>query len=47
MLINELAGAVALTYKWPNYIAPSNKILPSTAMELDGYTAAIVLINMH
>ncbi|MDF2475432.1 MAG: hypothetical protein K0S24_915 [Sphingobacterium sp.] len=37
MFINELVRAVALTYKWPNYIAPVNKILPSTAQEFNGY----------
>jgi len=37
LFINELVRAVALTYQWPNYIAPPNKILPSTAQELSSY----------
>ncbi|MGE8242924.1 MAG: serine hydrolase domain-containing protein, partial [Sphingobacterium sp.] len=37
LFINELVRAVALTYQWPNYIAPANKILPSTSQELSSY----------
>jgi Beta-lactamase class C and other penicillin binding proteins len=37
LFINELVRAVALTYKWPNYIAPANKILPATSQELSSY----------
>ena len=32
--INELVRAVALTYQWPNYLAPINKILPLSPREL-------------
>ncbi|MGE8293774.1 MAG: serine hydrolase, partial [Sphingobacterium sp.] len=37
LFINELVRAVALTYQWPNYITPANKILPSTSQELSSY----------
>ncbi len=33
--INELVRAVALTYQWPNYLAPINKILPLSSQELN------------
>jgi hypothetical protein len=33
--INELVRAVALTYQWPNYLAPINKILPLSPQELN------------
>ncbi|MGE8427346.1 MAG: serine hydrolase [Sphingobacterium sp.] len=33
--INELVRAVALTYQWPNYLAPINKILPPSSQELN------------
>ncbi|OOG18997.1 hypothetical protein BWD42_03310 [Sphingobacterium sp. CZ-UAM] len=37
LFVNELVRAVALTYQWSNYIAPANKILPSSAKELSSY----------
>jgi CubicO group peptidase (beta-lactamase class C family) len=36
--INELVRAVALTYHWPNYLAPINKILPLSSQELNAHS---------
>ena len=35
--ISELVRAVALTYQWPNYLAPVNKILPLRNQDLQVY----------
>lgn len=37
LFINELVRSVALTYHWPNYIAPVNKILPLDQHDLNAY----------
>lgn len=37
LFINELVRSVALTYSWPNYMAPAHKILPLTQQDLNSY----------
>lgn len=37
LFINELVRSVALVYHWPNYIAPTNQILPLSQQDLNAH----------